>query len=107
MNASKLLLLAALLAAAGLVVPGCDEEPASSAKEQAAAPHKTGPDPAPVVNVLCPIMGSKIDPNAVPESLVREHKGQKVGFCCGGCPAAWDKLSGPDKDAKLAEAMPK
>ena len=88
MNSVKLLLLAALLTVAGLIVPGCEEEPASPAKEQAAAPPKTEAAPAPVVNALCPIMGSRIDPNGVPESLVREHKGQKVGFCCGGCPAA-------------------
>lgn len=60
-----------------------------------------------VVNVVCPIMGTQIDPAKVPDSLTREYKGQKVGFCCGACPAAWDKLSDAEKDAKLKACLPK
>ena len=55
-------------------------------------------------NARCPIMGTTIDPANVPETLVREHKGQKVAFCCSGCPVAWDKLTEPEKAAKLANA---
>lgn len=54
-----------------------------------------------VVNDRCPIMGGKIDPAKVPAALTREFNGHKVGFCCGGCPAAWDKLSDTEKQAKL------
>ena len=36
-------------------------------------------------------------------NLVREFNGQQVAFCCGGCPAGWDKLSDADKAAKLAK----
>ena len=54
-----------------------------------------------VVNDRCPVMGGKIDPGKVPAGLTREFKGQKVGFCCGGCPATWDKLPEPEKQAKL------
>lgn len=57
------------------------------------------------VNFRCPIMGKAIDRANVPERLTRMYKGQKVGFCCGGCPAAWDALSDADKDKKLAECM--
>jgi hypothetical protein len=46
-------------------------------------------------------MGGALDPNNVPQSLTRDFNGQKVGFCCPGCPAQWDKLSGAEKDAKL------
>jgi hypothetical protein len=46
-------------------------------------------------------MGSAIDPAKVPDSLTRDYKGQKVGFCCGACPPAWDKLTPEQKDAKL------
>ena len=62
------------------------------------------PDPkaaAGTVNDRCPIMGGKIDPANVPDALTRQFKGQKVGFCCGGCPAAWDKLTDAQKEAKL------
>lgn len=55
-----------------------------------------------VVNTTCPIMGNKINPEKVPDSLYREHKGKGVGFCCGGCPKAWDKLTEEQKDAKLS-----
>ncbi len=65
----------------------------------------TAPSTAPaakVVNTKCPIMGGKVNPAKVPDVLIREYKGQKIGFCCGGCPPAWDKLSDQDKDAKLS-----
>ena len=60
-----------------------------------------------IVNTHCPIMGTKLDPANVPESLARVYKGQKVGFCCAGCLPAWDKLSDQEKDTKLAEAVRK
>ncbi|MCE5279635.1 MAG: hypothetical protein ABFD92_09445 [Planctomycetaceae bacterium] len=55
-------------------------------------------------NTKCPMMGSKINPAKVTAALTREFKGQKVAFCCGGCPAAWDKLSDADKQTKLDAA---
>jgi len=63
------------------------------------AAHKGG-----IVNARCPIMGTQLDPAKVPAELTREFRGQKVGFCCGGCPAAWDKLTDQDKQAKLDAA---
>jgi hypothetical protein len=57
-------------------------------------------------NVRCPIMGAPIKPNMVTRDLIREYKGQKVAFCCAGCPAMWDKLSDSDKTSKLAKVTP-
>jgi hypothetical protein len=51
-------------------------------------------------------MGNPIDAESVPAELTREWKGVKVGFCCAGCPPAWDKLSDQEKLAKLAAAGP-
>ena len=71
------------------------------------APVKAAPGgekPQAFVNATCPMMGSPIDPEKVAPELVRMHKGRKVGFCCGGCPAAWDKLSEAQKEAKLQGA---
>jgi hypothetical protein len=59
------------------------------------------------VNATCPIMGNPIDPAKVPVSLTRDFKGRKVGFCCGSCPPAWDKLTDEQKAAKLAASMAK
>jgi hypothetical protein len=56
-------------------------------------------------NARCPMMGSPIDPNKVTEDLIRDYKGQKVAFCCPGCPAQWDELTDARKAAKLAEAQ--
>lgn len=56
-------------------------------------------------NVKCPIMGMGMKQAA--ERLTRQHKGKTIGFCCGDCLVAWDKLSDSDKDAKLSEVMPK
>ena len=57
-------------------------------------------------NTVCPIMGSKIDPAKVTADLVREFNGQKVAFCCAGCPAEWDKLSKTQKRATLIKTKP-
>ena len=57
-----------------------------------------------VINAKCPIMGTKLDQAKVPAELRREFNGQTVGFCCGGCPAAWDKLSPEEKQTKLDAA---
>lgn len=56
---------------------------------------------SPYVNVKCPIMKGDIDPAKVTDATTREFNGQKVAFCCGGCPAQWDKLSDKEKQAKL------
>ncbi len=58
-------------------------------------------------NISCPIMGSPINPEKVGKNLIRDYKGQKVAFCCGGCPAAWDRLTDAEKNAKLAKVKPK
>ena len=65
------------------------------------------PVPEIIVNARCPIMGSTLDRENVPANLSRMFKGQKIGFCCGGCPSAWDKLSDAEKAAKLKASMPK
>ena len=69
-----------------------DSRPASKPATQPAGKY---------VNTRCPIMGGVINPARVTDDLTREYKGQKVAFCCGGCPAEWDKLSPAEKDAKL------
>jgi hypothetical protein len=58
-----------------------------------------------IVNARCPIMGAPIQAANVPPSLTRSFEGQKVGFCCAGCPNAWDRLPYPEKTAKLAAAV--
>ncbi|MHC4584024.1 MAG: hypothetical protein ACYS3N_05810 [Planctomycetota bacterium] len=58
------------------------------------------------VNNRCPIMGSPINPAKVTKNLVRDYMGQKVAFCCAGCPSTWDKLPNAQKQAKLAKAKP-
>ncbi len=52
-------------------------------------------------NTTCPIMGSRIVPERVTAALTREYKGQKIAFCCPGCPEKWDALSEQEKQAKL------
>lgn len=59
------------------------------------------------VNAVCPLMGSPITPDKVTAGLTREYKGQKVAFCCAGCPKAWDKLTNAQKEEKLTKAKAK
>ncbi len=54
-------------------------------------------------NNLCPIMGSPINTNMVAKSLIRSYQGQKVAFCCAGCPSNWDKLTDIQKQARLSK----
>ncbi len=55
-------------------------------------------------NTNCPIMGTPIQATNVPPSLIRILDGQKVAFCCPGCPGTWDRLPPAEKAAKLAAA---
>jgi len=59
-----------------------------------------------VVNARCPMLGTVLQPDLVPEGLVRVFKGQKVGFCSPACLPAWDKLTDEQKQAKLQAVMP-
>jgi len=65
----------------------------------------TAPPKVSVVNDRCPIMGSKIDRTAVPATLTREFGGNRVGFCCAGCPEKWDALSDAEKRERLDKAI--
>ncbi len=56
---------------------------------------------SPYANVKCPIMLGVIDPAKVTDATTRVFNGQKVAFCCAGCPEKWDKLSDKEKQAKL------
>ncbi len=59
-----------------------------------------------IVNARCPIMNTmKIDLNNVPAKLMRIYEGKKIGFCCAGCPSAWDKLSDQQKREKLGKVV--
>ena len=100
--------VAVVLVGVLVVASGCKNE-AEDGQRNPAGARSPAQAPGPVVyaNVRCPIMSNPIVPANVTQSLTREHKGQKVAFCCGGCPGAWDKLSDADKDAKLAAVAAK
>ena len=55
-----------------------------------------------LANSRCPIMGSAVKSDSIPANLTRDYNGQKIGFCCAGCPTAWDKLTDAEKQVKLA-----
>lgn len=57
-------------------------------------------------NVKCPMMENPIDPTNVPAKLTRTLKGQRIAFCCAGCPKEWDKLSDAEKQVRLAKVVP-
>jgi ribosomal protein S20 len=60
----------------------------------------------PCCNSKCPIDGNPINMKSCPKDCTCMYKGMKVGFCCKGCPAKWEKLTDAEKDAKLKDAMP-
>jgi hypothetical protein len=53
-----------------------------------------------LVNSRCPMMPNCGTKPSVANSV--DYKGQKVGFCCGGCIGEWNQLSDSERDAKLA-----
>ena len=103
----RLAMPAAFLLACVLVVglTACSEKDNKTPAESSAGGDSA--QSVACVNGTCPMMGSKIDPAKVPVSLTRDFYGQKVGFCCGDCLPAWDKLTDNEKAAKLAPAMAK
>jgi hypothetical protein len=77
------------------------------ARLEKAAPRSkpvSAPAGAGVSNTPCPLTGSRTDPQRAAEGLTRRFRGRTVGFCCRGCPAAWDKLSDQGKEARPQEA---
>ena len=90
-----------------LAVALCLAATIGCAKKEADAPASEDVKRPAVVNVRCPIMNNPVDPKKVPDTLYRKYKGQGIGFCCPGCPAAWDALTDSQKAEKLAKAMPK
>ncbi|MCY2929079.1 MAG: hypothetical protein NTV86_06215 [Planctomycetota bacterium] len=91
--------MVAVLGATGCDMGTCPHMGGHSSDAPAATPDGK---PLTFANARCPIMGNPIDPAKVPASLIRDYKGEKVAFCCGGCPGAWDMLPASQKDAKLA-----
>ncbi|MDP6046336.1 MAG: hypothetical protein QGH94_11695 [Phycisphaerae bacterium] len=91
------LLSLTLLVGLTLCLVGCGGDETSQTPEE--------PKTVAVVNVKCPLMGDKLNQAAVPETMVREFNGQKIGFCCPPCMPKWDALSEEDKATKLAAAM--
>ena len=61
----------------------------------------------PFVNAQCPIMGTPVQAMNVPLGLTRSFEGQRVAFCCTGCPGVWDRLPYTEKAAKLTAATGK
>jgi hypothetical protein len=55
------------------------------------------------VNSYCVVQND--DP--VDPAIAREYKGQKVGFCCNGCPETWDAMTDAQKDEALRVAVAK
>jgi len=56
------------------------------------------------VNKFCAVEhDDPVDPGITPAVF----KGQKVGFCCGGCVKKWAKMTDAQREASLKVAMAK
>lgn len=67
--------------------------------------HHVKAEDAKVTEVrVCPMTLEKVKGDGAGSEVVGNYK---VYFCCGGCPAAFDKLSKEDKDKKIAAALKK
>ena len=99
----RMVLAAALLASFSLAA--CNAHKTSAAAEDETMCKQVKPGTVATVNHYCVIVND--DP--VNPDVVREYKGQKVGFCCEGCIKDWNAMSDTQKDAavKAAEAKGK
>jgi len=52
-----------------------------------------------VINETCPMTGDPIDESVA----AAEYNGQKIGFCCPGCPEQWAAMSDAEKQAFIDE----
>ncbi|MBL8760129.1 MAG: hypothetical protein JNL50_02405 [Phycisphaerae bacterium] len=89
----------ALAILASLALPACSTHENDDGSEAACKEVKAGA--VTTVNHYCVVMND--DP--VDPELVREHKGQRVGFCCKGCFKKWDAMNDAQKDAAIAKAV--
>lgn len=94
-------LVSATLVLTAILLNGCncgDSQHESEAECKAVKPGEVT-----TVNHYCAVMlEDPVDP-----TLVREHKGQRVGFCCAGCFKRWDAMNDAQKDAAVAAAVAK
>ena len=84
-----------------LALPACTTD--HDGDENEAVCKEVKPGTVTTVNAYCVVMNE--DP--VDPELVREFKGQRVGFCCKGCLPKWEALTDGQKDAALAKAIAK
>lgn len=92
--------LAITLIGSAAMLGGCQGGPKGEDEAACANPK---PGTIVTVNQYCAV--NNADP--VDPSLVREWKGQKIGFCCKGCLPQWDKMTDAEKDAAVARAVAK
>ncbi len=122
--AAGLLAVTAVLLAGTVLLTGCEHAgmpecsmhagggehgaPSAGSQQKAAVPQAVPAQPGPsasgqAVNVRCPIMGGRVDPARLTAALTRDFDGRTVGFCCGGCPDQWDRLTAAEKTSRLAK----
>jgi hypothetical protein len=92
------LVLAAVAAAAGLALVGCNKEQKTSDNMNKTSSATTTPASMHAVNKTCPISGEPVPANATTVS----YQGKTVGLCCDHCVDKWNKMSESEKSAKLA-----
>lgn len=78
------IVLAVAFMATAVLLIGC-----TSTEPPAAAPSRTIETGKVVAQTTCPVMGGPID-----KSILVEHEGRKVHFCCQMCVATFQKDPG-------------
>ena len=108
-RACRLVLTA--MAAGGSLGCAASHAPTGDGGRVAADPGRQA-DGAPrlkVVNAYCPVAGTHpVDESGnkmTTADLTREWNGQRVGFCCDGCPPFWDEMTDAERREKLDAAL--
>lgn len=93
--------LAVVLASSAVLVAGCSSKksaPAGDPMAERALGLSAAPGEVRTINTVCPIGGHEFNAVNHTPALVREHNGQKIGFCCDGCSESWDSMAEAERE---------
>ena len=95
---ARALMVAAIVLAAVVLLSGCKKHHDDHAGHDHASVEESAAEAVAIAQTMCPVM----EGNPINKNLFVEYKGEKVYFCCAGCPEMF--LADPEKyTAKLPQ----
>ncbi|MDY0355805.1 MAG: YHS domain-containing protein [Sedimentisphaerales bacterium] len=90
-SAARTLMIAAIALAAVVLFSGCKKHNDDHAGHDHASVEESAAETVAIAQTTCPVM----EGNSINKNLFVEYEGEKVYFCCAGCPEMF--LADPEK----------